>query len=196
MNDACATSGDGLVKLLERVGEGDAAASREVFRRYRPMVRRLVSGFGQFDRDDVDDLVQETFMRAFAAVKRLRRVDTFEGWLLAIARNRALTVLARRERGSASLHRFIEAADDAVEFIPEWVQDELDTQLVRQLIEELPDGAEKTTVQLFYVDGRLSTREIGERLSVGKSTVTMRLDRFRDRVGQRLFHRVMRARWE
>jgi RNA polymerase sigma-70 factor (ECF subfamily) len=185
-----------LTRLLARVGEGDPEATREVFLRWRPMVARLLSGFDQLDRDDVEDLVQETFMRAFAAVKRLRRADTFEGWLLAIARNRALTIIARRERGHASLNRYIEATDDSVDFLPTWVREEFEQHLVRQLIDELPEGAEKTTATLFDVDGRYSAREIGERLSVGKSTITMRLDRFRDRMRRRLAHRVLRSRWE
>lgn len=187
---------DPLAMLLSRVIEGDAGAAREVYLRWRPHVMRVLSSFGQLDRDDVEDLVQDTFVRAFRGMAKLRRADTFEGWLLAIARNRALTVLAKRERGNHSLHRFVEAAEDSVDFVPVWLREEVEASVIRQAIAELPEGPEKDTVSLFYVEGELSTREIGERMSVGKSAVTMRLERFRTRMREELVARVLQARWE
>ncbi|WP_255203473.1 ECF-type sigma factor, partial [Myxococcus sp. AM011] len=61
---------------------------------------------------------------------------------------------------------------------------------------ELPDGEEKRTVQLFYIEGELSAREIAEQLGVGKSAVTMRLERFRGRIKRELLRRVLAGRWE
>ncbi len=67
---------------------------------------------------------------------------------------------------------------------------EADVALVRRLVDELPEGPEKETVRLFYVEGELSAREIGERLGVGKSAITMRLERFRAKVKGRLLAAV------
>jgi RNA polymerase sigma-70 factor (ECF subfamily) len=69
-------------------------------------------------------------------------------------------------------------------------------ELVRRLIDDLPEGPEKETVHLFYVEGTLSAREIAERLGVGKSAITMRLERFRTRVKRRLLAEVARLRGE
>ena len=73
---------------------------------------------------------------------------------------------------------------------------ERDIAEVRQLIAELPEGEEKKTVQLFYLEGELSAREIAEKLGVGKSAVTMRLERFRARIKRELLRRVLAGRWE
>ncbi len=73
---------------------------------------------------------------------------------------------------------------------------DLEVAAVRRIIEGLPDGSEKETVQLFYVEGNLSAREIAARLGVGKSAVTMRLERFRARVKRRLVAEVARLRGE
>jgi len=51
-------------------------------------------------------------------------------------------------------------------------------------------------VQLFYVEGELSAREIAERLGVGKSAVTMRLERFRSRIKRELLRQVLAGRRE
>lgn len=61
---------------------------------------------------------------------------------------------------------------------------------------ELTEWEEKKTVYLFYVEGQLSARESAEQLGVGKSTVTMRLERFRARIKQELLRRVLAGRWE
>ena len=46
-------------------------------------------------------------------------------------------------------------------------------------------------VELFYVEGQLSAREIADKLGVGKSAITMRLERFRARVKRELTLRVL-----
>ena len=67
---------------------------------------------------------------------------------------------------------------------------------MRRLIDGLPEGPEKETVRLFYVEGQLSAREIAEQMGVGKSAVTMRLERFRSRIRRQLMLDVLNRRWE
>jgi RNA polymerase sigma-70 factor (ECF subfamily) len=160
------------------------------------MVARLVSGFAPLDPDEVEDVIQETFVRAFRALPRLKEVGAFEAWLLSIARNRART---RLERKSSTRRLEDDVADpepETVPHIPEALQLERDIEVVRQLIAELPEGEEKRTVHLFYIEGELSAREIAEKLGVGKSAVTMRLERFRARIKRELLRRVLAGRWE
>jgi RNA polymerase sigma-70 factor (ECF subfamily) len=68
--------------------------------------------------------------------------------------------------------------------------------VVRALIEGLPEGPEKETARLFYLEGELSAREIADRLGLGKSAVTMRLERFRARVKRELLARLLAAEVE
>jgi RNA polymerase sigma-70 factor (ECF subfamily) len=160
------------------------------------LVARLTAGFTTLDADEVEDVIQETYVRAFKALPRLKEVSAFEPWLLSIARNRARTRLERKSH----LKRLTEEAQDpqpeAVPAMPEALQVERDIAVVRQLIADLPEGEEKKTVQLFYLEGDLSAREIAEKLGVGKSAVTMRLERFRARIKRELLRRVLAGRWE
>lgn len=189
-------STEGLADWVRRAASGEGSAFSELYRRSRPQVARLVAGFAQLDPDEVEDVVQETFVRAFRALPRLKEVGAFESWLLAIARNRARTRLERK----ASLRRLEEDIADPdpeqVPPLPPSLQLERDIEVVRQLIAGLPEGEEKRTVHLFYVEGELSAREIAEQLGVGKSAVTMRLERFRGRIKRELLRRVLAGRWE
>ncbi|MEW5739999.1 MAG: sigma-70 family RNA polymerase sigma factor [Myxococcota bacterium] len=187
---------DDIARQVDGARKGDEAAYRALYERFRPVVVRLLEAFTALDADDREDIVQETFTRAFRALPRLKAAAAFPGWLLAIARNRALTASELKGNRQRTRQDFAaELPETAVEsLVPDSLRAELDEAVVRQLIDALPEGSEKDTVRLFYVDGTLSTREIGERLGVGKSTITMRLERFRARVKRELVVRVLRTR--
>jgi RNA polymerase sigma-70 factor (ECF subfamily) len=184
--------------LVARAAAGDHAAHRELYDACRPDVFRVARGFAGLDADDVDDVIQETFVRAFRHVARLEHHGRFLPWLLTIARNRALTRLARRKSEASTAAEFGREAEAhlEVELEPPTAELELELDVVRRVIASLPEGAEKETVQLFYVEGKLSAREIADRLGVGKSAITMRLERFRAKVKKRVLAEVARLRGE
>ncbi len=185
-------------ELVARAAAGDHAALRALYDAHRPDVHRVARGFAGLDADDVEDVVQETFVRAFRHVAGLEHHGRFVPWLLTIARNRALSRLARRKSESETVAEFGREAEAhmEVELEPPDLEAELELDVVRKVIASLPDGAEKETVQLFYVEGKLSAREIAERLGVGKSAITMRLERFRAKVKKRILAEVARLRGE
>lgn len=180
---------DDGARWVDRARAGDPDAWRELYARHAPAVRRLVSGFGQLSSADLEDLVQETFIKAMSSLAQLHDGERLRAWLLSIARSRALNRV--RDLGTARRAERAYAQDPAVGALaPRLDEGSLDrarrTAVVRELIAALPPGPEAETVRLFYVEGTLSASQIAERLGVGKSTVTMRLERFRARVKVRL----------
>jgi len=174
----------------------DGWAQRSLYDRHRPQVWRLARAFAGLDRDDVDDVVQEAFVRAFRSLRTLKDPARFAPWLLTIARNRALSRLARRRAGNElteELTREAEATCAGDIELPD-PEARAEVEVVRRVIAELPEGPEKETVRLFYLEGELSAREIAERLGVGKSAITMRLERFRAKVKRRVLAEVARLR--
>lgn len=180
-----------LARWLTRAAQGEEAAYRELYRRYRPGVVRLLGAFSALDGDDVEDVIQESFVRAFKSLAGLKNPQAFEPWLLAIARNRALSFSARAQTARHARELLTHEPSPPVGLFPEALSRELEAQVVRKLIEDLPEGAEKETVRRFYVDGDASARELAEQMGVGKSAVTMRLERFRARVKKQLLRRLL-----
>jgi len=183
--------------LVARALQKDAAAFRALYDHHRPAVFRLARGFAELDRDDVDDVIQETFVRALQNLAGLKDPARFAPWLLTIARNRALTRLARRRSArdmAEDLGREAGTQEEAQD--PADPTAEAEIEVVRRLIADLPEGPEKETVHLFYVEGKLSAREIADRLGVGKSAITMRLERFRAKVKKKVLAEVARLRGE
>lgn len=189
-------SSEELTQWVRRAARGEEPAYAELYQRTRPLVARLTAGFATLDADEVEDVIQETYVRAFKALPRLKEPGAFEAWLLSIARNRARTRLERKSHVRRLDEETPDAEPETVPLLPEALQVERDIAVVRQLISELPEGEEKKTVQLFYLEGELSAREIAEKLGVGKSAVTMRLERFRARIKRELLRRVLAGRWE
>jgi RNA polymerase sigma-70 factor (ECF subfamily) len=183
-----------LARWLDRAARRDQAAYLWLYRSFRPVVVRLCGAFATLDADEVEDVVQESFVRAFRRLATLRSPEAFEPWLLSIARNRALSLLSRK--GSAQRAQAALESPDAqqVELLPDALKREVSEAVVREVISSLPDGPEKETARLFYVEGRLNARQIAEQQGVGKSAVTMRLERFRARVKRELVYRLARSR--
>src|SRR6266571_3323060 len=75
---------------------GDEPAAAELVRRHARALARFLAGAGALAAD-VDDLVQETFIRAFRALRRFRGQCQFRTWLMTIGGN-VLKDASRRAR--------------------------------------------------------------------------------------------------
>lgn len=190
---------DGRLKdsvLIGRVlsgGPRSRAAVEELYRRYRPAVSRLAASFSELDPDEAEDVVQESFVRAFRALASLKDRERFAAWLFTIARNRArsyLTSRATHVKAAEDATREARLLEDHVPAASHALEKEAELRAVREVIEGLREGPEKETVRLFYLEGTLSAREIAARMGVGKSAVTMRLERFRAKIRAQLSQRL------
>ena len=65
---------------------GDEGAAAELVRRHAPALGRFLYGSGALP-DDIDDLAQEAFFRAFRKLEGWRGEASFRSWLFAIAGN-------------------------------------------------------------------------------------------------------------
>lgn len=90
------TASDPLRHLVAAAVEGDDAALTELIRQTQPVVWRLCARLGS--KDDVADLVQDTYMRAIRALPAYRGDAPVRPWLLSIARRVCADHVRRRQR--------------------------------------------------------------------------------------------------
>jgi RNA polymerase sigma-70 factor (ECF subfamily) len=90
------TTTDPLRPLLDAAREGDDVAVRELVRRTQPVVWRLCEALGSTGEED--DLVQETYLRAFRGLDTYRGEAPVQPWLLSIARRVCADHVRRRVR--------------------------------------------------------------------------------------------------
>src|SRR5438876_12356235 len=72
--------------LIAAWQRGDEQAATELVRRHAQALARLLGGAGASE-SDVDDLVQETFIRAFRALAKFRGQCRFRTWVMTIGGN-------------------------------------------------------------------------------------------------------------
>jgi RNA polymerase sigma-70 factor (ECF subfamily) len=182
-----------LVSRAIAGGSRGKASEDELYRRYRAAVLRLAATFAELDADEVEDIAQDSFVRAFRALPGLKDRERFSAWLFTIARNRARSYLSSRHTQKAAAEeadREARLLEDHVPAASQAMEKEAELRAVRDVIESLREGPEKETVRLFYLEGTLSAREIAARMGVGKSAVTMRLERFREKIRAQLCERL------
>ena len=180
-----------VTRALRR-GKDGALAEEELYRRHRGAVSRIARSFSELDADEAEDVVQEAFVRAFRALASLKEPERFVAWLCTITRNRArsyLTSRATHAKAAEEAAREATLACDSAPAASQQLEHEANLRAVREVIEGLRAGPEKETVRLFYLEGTLSAREIAQQMGVGKSAVTMRLERFRARVKRQIISR-------
>jgi RNA polymerase sigma-70 factor (ECF subfamily) len=85
---------------VEAARSGDTEAFDCLVRAHGSLVYRVIGRLVN-DPDDRDDLVQETFLRAYEALRNFRPGAEFRPWLLTIAMNLARDELRRRRRRPA-----------------------------------------------------------------------------------------------
>ncbi len=88
--------GDSDAALIAAWRNGQEAAAAELVRRHSDALARFLAAAGA--SEDLEDLVQETFFRAFRSLAGFRGVSSFRTWIMAIGSN-ALKDLRRRRRG-------------------------------------------------------------------------------------------------
>src|SRR6476619_6504889 len=74
-----------LRALVDAAREGDNVAVRELVRRTQPSIWRLCNVLGSPGEEE--DLVQETYLRAFRSLNSFRGESPINAWLLSIARH-------------------------------------------------------------------------------------------------------------
>lgn len=150
--------------LVQAARDGD----REAFGRLYQLYGRMVHGvlLARIPRDEVDDLVQEVFLKAMRQLGSLREPDAFGGWLAMIARN-TVTDARRRARPTQELNEELPA--------PESGANEAEAEAVLRLIRGLPEAYREPLV-LRLVEG-MTGPEIAERTGLTPGSVRVNLHR-------------------
>lgn len=129
-------------------------------------------------RDDAEDVIQESLMRAFRALAAYDRSREFRTWLLSIVANRCRTALATRRRRERFL--VADAGERSAIAIASDDADSDEISAVEWALAQL-DAAHREAFLLKHVEG-LSYEEMSELTGAGVSALKMRVKRACDRL--------------
>jgi RNA polymerase sigma-70 factor (ECF subfamily) len=169
--------------LVTRVCQGDQEAFRLIFDRYsRPVIGFIYDMVS--DRELAEELTQETFVRAFRAIHRMKPETKLSTWLFGIARNVARESLRARTRANMQVPLEHESVMDVSDQKPVPVDRLLSkelNELIRRALEALDD--DKRLVFTLKVFHQCSYEEIAE--ITGFSLAKLKTDLHRARAEMR-----------
>jgi RNA polymerase sigma-70 factor (ECF subfamily) len=168
------------------------AGRPEAFERFASRFGPLILGFGRSmcgQRDDAEEVMQETLLKAYLSLKNLRDPAALKAWVYRVAANACMKM---RRRGrfeparSLSLDDLVPSAgaDGAPPQIADWSDLPLDRLLRGELasrVERAILGLPKEFRVVLVLRDRegLSTREVADVLGIGESLAKVRLHRAR-----------------
>lgn len=170
--------------LVRRAANGDMAAFKTLVERYQRPMAALVSRMTD-NTDDVDDVVQELFIRAWKGLPRFRGDAQFSTWLYRIAVNTAIKHRSRRKMDAQSvsadaLAGGMEQIASAPDAHPDLGGDPFHAAeknergaRIRQAVAALPEK-QRVVVVLHYFEGH-SCEEISQIVGCSLGTVWSRL---------------------
>ena len=149
--------------LVSKIKEGDRAAMRTLYDRYSGYVMAVALRYVP-DRDDVQDVVQDSFVKIFSSIGRFeyRGDGALKAWMARIVANQALDFLYKRRALDTS--RNIPDVPDEPEPDIGGVSDEV----LMEHIGKLPPGY-RVVLNLFVFE-QMSHKEIAKRLGIKENS--------------------------
>jgi RNA polymerase sigma-70 factor, ECF subfamily len=171
--------------LIQRAIAGDDRAYKKLMQKYRDPIFNFIFKMVR-DRQQVEDLTQEAFIKAFASLKNFNDEYAFSTWLYKIATNNSIDFIRKRKLQMYSIDKPIESKDSDYTFeLPDDTY-EADrslisgqkSRLLNEAIAKLPEKYRKV-IRLRHVEER-SYEEISEELRLPIGTVKAHIFRARE----------------
>ena len=178
--------------LVAQSRQGDTVAFGELVRRYEAKIFRLALHVTQ-NREDGEDVLQETFMKAYEHLDQFQGNSKFYTWIVRIAVNQALMKLRRRKTDrSVSLDETIDTGEDTiVREIAAWDEDpeqRFSREELGGILDTAVESLEPPYRSVFVLRDieELSTEETADALGLSIPAVKSRLLRARLQLREKL----------
>jgi RNA polymerase sigma-70 factor, ECF subfamily len=178
-------------ELVRRAQHEDKEAFELLVKKHQGRVFAVAGGILR-NREDVEDIAQQVFLKAYFSLKRFDQRSAFSTWLYKITVNECWDLLRKRkvrplvyesELTEEQAHMY-QTAEEKGKQAPD-VSEELET---RQQLEhwlECLDEKDRTMLVLKEVQG-FTVEEIAEIMEVNGNTVKVRMFRARQKIAERI----------
>jgi RNA polymerase sigma-70 factor, ECF subfamily len=178
--------------LVAKAREGDLAAFNELVNTYSRKIFRLAKHITQND-EDAEDVLQETFLKAFEHLGNFQGQSKFYTWIVRIAVNESLMKLRKRKSDrTVPLDEPVDTGEDTVvREIAVWDENpeqKYSREELGQILDEAVESLRPAFRTVFVLRDieELSTEETAEALGISVPAVKSRLLRARLQLRERL----------
>jgi RNA polymerase sigma factor (sigma-70 family) len=172
-------------EIIDRSKKGNRQAQYQLYKLYSKAMFNICLRMMN-DREDAEDMLQESFSEAFRRLDSFRYESTFGAWLKMIVINKCINEIKRKK---AQLEFF----DDMTPFEDEEdLADEQETGLspekIRKAMEQLPKGS-RMIFSLYLLEG-YDHQEISEILNISESNSKTQYMRAKQRIKEILKDKI------
>ncbi|MEW6510468.1 MAG: sigma-70 family RNA polymerase sigma factor [Bacteroidota bacterium] len=174
---------------------GDSRAYQRLMDKYHDAIFNFIYRMIR-DREQVEDLTQEAFIKAFASLKSFNEEYAFSTWLYKIATNNSIDYIRKKKLQVFSIDKPIESRDsdfsfelpdDSYEADRDLISDQR-AAMLNEAIAMLPDKY-RTVIRLRHVEER-SYEEIAKTLKLPIGTVKAHIFRARELLYKQLKSKI------
>jgi RNA polymerase sigma factor (sigma-70 family) len=155
-------------ELVSRCRRGNEAAWAELVERFSRYVYAIASQAFRLREDDVEEVFQEVFARAYEHLDRLRDDEAIRPWIGQLTRRLCIDRLRAGSREQLSDEELEKGVDETLVDLDEALD-------VRQALAELPEACQEILDRFFSRDESYNT--IGDALDLPAGTIASRISR-------------------
>lgn len=163
--------------MIEKAQNGDEQAMTSLITLHKGLVFTIISRMTN-DYHMSEDLTQDTFIRAFVNIGKVKSGEHFRPWLCTIARN-IVRDYFRKSKSNATI-----SFDQVKEFHGQWDETTRRRVIVQNALAKLAEK-DRILLTLTYYEG-LSLREVAEAMKMTESNVKVRVHRARKKLRKHL----------
>ncbi|MGM0376310.1 MAG: RNA polymerase sigma-70 factor [Bacteroidota bacterium] len=160
-------SDEELDRIVKGLGRDDKKALDELYQYYYPRLYGLSKGFLKVE-DDIDDILQDVFVKIWLNRRKINSVETFNSWIFTIAKNAILSYFREKTRYNEFETRVQHLATAEVVLNSEVEYEDLKKQ-TDKIIANLPE--KRKEIFLLSREEGMSYKEISEKLGISIKTV-------------------------
>ena len=183
------------VALIEDALNGEQGAFDKLMTKYYQHIYNLIYKM-IFRKEDVEDLTQEAFIKAFNSLENFDKQFAFSTWLYKIATNNCIDYLRKKKLSTFSIDKEISSEDSDYKFeIPDTnyvpdnnIMQEERKKIIDEAIESLPEKYKRVIVLRHKKD--MEYEEIAQKLDLPLGTVKAHIFRGRELLNKYLKDRI------
>ncbi|HLB00242.1 MAG TPA: sigma-70 family RNA polymerase sigma factor [Bacteroidota bacterium] len=183
------------LSLIDAALGGDQSAFRELMKKHRDSIFNLIHRIIR-DTEQVEDLTQETFVKAFASLRNFNREYAFSTWLYKIATNSSIDYIRKKKLQTISINKPVihEDSDYSIElpdstYEPDrFIIQRQKSTIIAEAIAQLPPKYRKVIV-MRHTEER-DYAEIAKILKIPIGTVKAHIFRARELLSKYLRDRI------
>jgi len=178
--------------IIKRILSGEKELYEMLIRRNNQKLYRVIKGYVN-EEDEIEDVMQNTYLKAYEKLYQYKHIATFSTWLIRIAINESLTIINSKNK-IFSINKQVKTFDnnniieiaDTNQLNPEKKNI---IKEAKQLLKNSIDNLEpkyKTAYILKEIE-EMSIKEIAECLDISSSNVKIRIFRAKNILKDKLF---------